>query len=199
MMKIVDQLPMEIADWTGEEVPVAEEIVRATDTDAHISRRYARSGGFEAVSLWIASGVKARDLMPHRPEVCYVGAGWRPGGRDVLELPMADGAVMPCNVMQFSRGVLNNERVVVLDYYIVDGEYCANVSLLRSRAWKGGAAIGYMAQVQIVTAIPPGTTAEAATDIVSAFAVESGPYIAGLFDRHLEEVAADESDESTEN
>ena len=34
------ELPLQIAGWAGEDVPLDEAIVRRTDTDAHVNRRY---------------------------------------------------------------------------------------------------------------------------------------------------------------
>jgi len=175
-------LPLQIGDWTGRDVPLDEAIIRATDTDAHINRSYSRNNGLEFVSLYIATGVKARDLMPHRPEVCYTGAGWTLIDKRSMELPLSDGTELPCNVMQFSRGILTTKKIVVLDYYIVDGEYCRDVSGLRSKAAKGSGTVRYVAQVQIVTSISPNQTADSATKTVSTFAVESASLIAQLFE-----------------
>lgn len=180
----MDRLPMEIGAWVGQDTPMDERIIRATDTDAHVSRRYSRQGSFESISLWIASGVRARDLMPHRPEVCYTGAGWTLTRRRVMELPLPGDAVLPCNVMQFSRGMLNTESVMVLYYYLVDGQYSADVSLLRSKAWRGGSPVGYVAQVQVIAPVSTGMTVDTVIKTLSDFATESGPAIVQLFDRH---------------
>lgn len=188
----VQQFPMQIGDWMGEEVPIPEDVVRATDTDAHISRRYLRPG-FGAVSLYVACGVRARDLMPHRPEVCYTGAGWTVVSRNSPDLSLADGMRLPCSVLQFSRGALTAEKVVVLYYYLVDGQHCADVSLLRSKAWRGSGAVNYVAQVQVITPIAAVVTAEEANRVVHAFAVESAPWIARLF----EDDAVSESTDGT--
>jgi len=159
-----------------------EDIVAATDTDAHLSRRYSRHSASESVWLYIASGVNARDLMPHRPEVCYTGQGWTLIDQQFVELPLSGKTKLPCNCFRFSRGVLNTRKVVVLDYYIVDGEYCHDVSLLRSKAWRGSGTVRYVAQVQIVASVTAGLTAESATAIVQAFAAESAPPISGLLE-----------------
>jgi EpsI family protein len=175
----LDRLPLEIGGWTGQDTPVDADIIKATDTDAHVSRRYVSNTGSGSVSLWIASGVRARDLMPHRPEVCYVGSGYTLVKQESPDLPLADGSVLPCNAMQFSRGVLNNNRVLVLYYYIVDGQYCRDVSEWRYRLiWTR---IGYIAQVQVVAGIAETVPADAAMQSASAFAVESAPLIASLF------------------
>ncbi len=176
------RFPLQVGDWTGEDVPMDEAIIRATDTDARVNRRYTRRGRLEVVSFYIASGVKARDLMPHRPEVCYTGAGWTLTDRQSAELPLRDAAKLPCNIMQFSRGAFNTQRIIVLDYYLVDGQYCADVSLLRSKAWRGSGTVRYVAQIQITTSVTPTLDAAAAAKCVRDFAVESAALTASLFD-----------------
>jgi EpsI family protein len=176
------RLPLHIGEWTGEDVPLDEAIVRATDTDAHVNRRYLRRDGLEAVSLYIASGVKARDLMPHRPEVCYTGAGWTLMDQRFIKLPLPGGSKLPCNVLQFSRGTLNTQWVTVLDYYIVDGQYCHDVSLLRLKAWHGSGTVGYVAQVEIVAPVAPNLAPETAQRAVSDFAAASAPPISQVFE-----------------
>ena len=178
----LERFPLQIGSWTGQDIPIDEAIVRATDTDAHINRRYSRHSASESVWLYIASGVRARDLMPHRPEVCYTGQGWTLIDRQFVEMPLSDGTRLPCNCFRFSRGALNKRNVVVLDYYIVDGQYCHDVSLLRSKAWRGSGTVRYVAQVQIVSSITVGVTADSVARIVQAFAAESAPLISGLFD-----------------
>ena len=177
---VVASFPMQIGDWMGQEVPMDEDVVRATDTDAHISRRYSHANGVEGVSLYVACGVRARDLMPHRPEVCYTGAGWTVVEHITVELHLADGIALPCSRYLFSRGALSTEKVLVLYYYIVDGQYCGDVSLLRSQAWRGSGTVDYVAQVQVVTPVLP-LSRDRAEGLVESFAKESAPLIAQLF------------------
>jgi EpsI family protein len=176
------QFPLRIGDWTGEDVPLDEDIVRATDTDAHLNRRYSRNGGLEVVSFYIASGVKARDLMPHRPEICYAGAGWTRTDRRSEGLTLRDSVRLPCTIMQFARGALNTQKVAVLDYYLVDGQYCADVSLLRSKAWRGSGTVRYVAQVEIIAPVTATVNAETAIRTICDFAVESAALTRSLFD-----------------
>ncbi len=116
--------------------------------------------------------------MPHRPEVCYTGSGWTQRDRKAVDLPIAEGQTLPCNVIHFSRGALGMQNTIVLYYYIVDGRYCRDVSEWRYNL-KG---IGYVAQVQIVASIMPGQTVDSAQRLVSAFAADSAAPLVGLFD-----------------
>jgi hypothetical protein len=176
----LNRFPLEIGGWTGRDVPLDETIVRKSGTDAHINRQYSWHNGLESICLYVACGVTARAMMPHRPEVCYISAGWTLMDHSPLELPLADGTKLSCSIFQFSRGGLNAERMTVLDYFVVDGQYCGNVSLLRSRVWRGPGTVSYVAQVQIATSAAVWTT-DSATRLVSDFAVDSAPLIARLF------------------
>ena len=144
----LDEFPMQINQWVGVEEPLDEAVIEATDTDAHISRRYYRYDSPQEVWLYIAAGKRARDLMPHRPEVCYIGAGWTLTNNDSRELSLDSGTVLPCNIFQFTKGTLNPKKIVILDYYIVDGQICRDISLLRSKIWRGSGYVDYVIQVQ---------------------------------------------------
>ena len=187
----LERLPLQIGDWMGREVPLDEAIVRATDTDAHINRSYSRNNASQYISLYIASGIKTRDLMPHRPEVCYTGAGWTLIDKRSMELPLSDGMKLPCNVLQFSRGTLNTNKTVLLNYYIVDGQYCRDISLLRSKVWRGSGRVRYVAQIQIIASSTSNLTADSAERIISDFAAESASSISRLFESAEEDRRSD--------
>lgn len=170
-------LPLRIGEWQGKEKPVEEAVVKGADCDDYISRTYSR--GAEVVQLWIAYGVRARDLMPHRPEVCYPGNGYTLEDSRPLELPIGGGRNLECRTYQFSRGGLGAGPMTVLNYYIVDGQYSPDVSLLRSKALRGSGGIRYMAQVQIVASGGGGSASDAASRSVRAFAVDSAEAIRG--------------------
>ena len=178
---ILKGLPTQFGDWTGQDVPIDEAIALATDTDALINRRYSRGNSLENVGLYIAYGTKARELMPHRPEVCYPCAGWTRTGRRSVALTLSDGRQLPCRILDFTRGTLNTEKVLVLNYYIVDGQYSQDVSLLRFKVWRGSEAVGSSAQIQIVASITDNITTDLAEKLVCDFAVESSSSIYKLF------------------
>jgi EpsI family protein len=168
-------LPLQIGGWQGKEVPVEESVLQAADCNDYVSRAYVRRD--EPVRLWIAYGVRARDLTPHRPEVCYPGAGWTLDDTRSVELPLGGGRPLECRLYRFSRGGFGSGEMVVLNYYIVDGQYCPDVSLLRSKAARGTSGIRYMAQVQITSSANGRLTPETAGRSVQAFAADSAQAI----------------------
>lgn len=186
-------LPMQIGDWSGSEAPLSEELVRATDTDDHVSRSYVSRDGRQRISLFIGYGERLRDLMPHRPEVCYSGAGWVLDETLKTELEIADGATLPCQVHRFRRGGLVLLRIAVLNYYIVDGRFCPDVSLLRSKAWRFNTDASYMAQIQISCSSRTGH--DRCENAVRSFAADSAPSIQRSLAEAIDEATASETDE----
>lgn len=172
------RFPIHLGDWEGQEVPMDQRVVQATDADQILNRRYHRAGGRESVALFVAYGVRLRDLAPHRPEVCYPGAGWTLRDHQTLDLKAADGSTLPCRLMQFEKGGLQVQRIRVLNYYIVDGQCWSDVSLLRSKAWRANAEGSYSAQVQITC--PDDTDHETSDEPVRRFAAQTGPIIRQL-------------------
>ncbi len=181
------QLPLQIGDWAGLEVPLDERIVEATDTDDHVNRQYVRRNGKDAVSLFVAYGLRMRDLAPHRPEVCYPGAGWTVDDRRVVDVALDDGSKLPVQIHQFSRGGDKSTRISVLNYYLIDGLYCPDVSLLRSKAWRPQNDVRYLAQVQIVSAADTSLGLATADKKVCAFAADSALDIRDLLERTVAE------------
>lgn len=176
----LSRIPLQVGQWEGQDVPLDEAIRRATDTDDLVNRHYTRGGGRELVALYVACGVKTRDLAPHRPEVCYPGAGWMVSGSDDLELALADGSALACRLLRFSKGGFDLRQIAVVNYYIVDGRYCPDVSLLRSKSWRGSRGVEYTVQVQITCWADGLRDLEAAEASATAFAAESADAIASI-------------------
>ncbi len=173
------KLPMVLGEWIGSEAPMDEAVIRATDTDAHISRTYTRAG--RSIGLFVAYGVRTRDLAPHRPDVCYPGSGWTLQSKTPVAVARSTGGVSDCTLYRFGRAGIEVRTVTVLNYYIVDGRVCSDVSALRATAWRGSAGVRYLAQVQITC--PGGAFVDeaAAERATVAFAAEAIDEIRALF------------------
>lgn len=170
----LERLPLAIGQWRGRSEAVPQALITATDTDAHVSRTYQSAGGLGTVSLWIGYGGRFRDLMPHRPEICYPASGYVLEGERRDEIQTPEGVLLPCRILRFARGGANPQRIAVLNYYLVDGEYSPDVSLLRSKAVQLRGGGRYMAQVQVSCILDPLSDAPDAPVRLFA-AVSAGP------------------------
>lgn len=174
----LSRLPMQMGRWMGQDIRLDPRVVRATDTEDHVSRVYARPGSPDAVSLFVGHGVRLRDLSRHRPEVCYTSAGWTLEETTDGTVRAADGGEIPVRTYWFSRGGLRTAWVAVLNYFIVDGVPVRDGGSLRWRFWKGSGGTSHVAQVQIacVSMDRAGET----MDLVNEFAAQVAPIVAAL-------------------
>jgi EpsI family protein len=186
----LSRLPLQIGEWHGKDVPLDQAIVKRTRTDDHVSRQYLRDGGRDTVWLFVAYGVRARDLEPHHPEVCYPSAGWTLVDTQDETLKLSAGKDVECRIFRFTKGGLTSQTMTVLSYYIVDGETCPDVSLLRSKAWSGSAGIRYMAQVQVAYSDNGQGQSHSAVESVRTLAADSAPEIQSLLTNATAGVAA---------
>lgn len=184
---VLEQFPLQIGDWIGQDVPADEAIVDMAGTDAHIFRRYSRSSGLESVLLYVACGVKAKRVLCRRPPASFIAVGFSLVDRRSMELLLDNGIKLPCSIFRFFRGGLDTKKVTVLHYLISDGQYFDDVSVSLLNTERGIRVVGYdyVAHVQII-ASTESLTDDSATKLVSAFAVDSALSIAQLF-KDLEE------------
>jgi EpsI family protein len=119
-------IPATIDAWTGTDTPLHEAVLQTADADDYLCRTYADRSA-SAVTLYIADGIRARDLLPHRPEVCYPAAGWMLASADPVQLPGGQEAIL----YSFERGGLDGRSVAVLSFFVIDGQVTPTLDRLR--------------------------------------------------------------------
>lgn len=183
----LNALPLAFGAWVGRDEPVSEAIIEAADVDDYVFRRYVRQTDRQAVGLWIAFGIRARDLVPHRPAVCYPAAGWTMLDQKSITVQLANAQDMPARLYTFSPAGLGRQNLDVLNYYIVDDQLAEDIALLRAKAWRGQTAIRYMVQVQITSFRRPIATSDEPDDLLRDFAAQSYPLIRSILDDALQQ------------
>jgi len=184
-----------IGDWEEGKVVLLEKAAGLpTDANTCIHRQYSRPGRAGSVRVHAAFGVRARDLMPYRPEVWYPGDGWKPGksGDQKIRLPLPDGSAMQCPILRFSRGEPEERKIVVVNYYIIDGKHYSDVPRPSPKAWRGARGIRHITQVQITCEDSAPSAVDAATQAVRDFASDSAQAVYEL--RKLRKLRAARAD-----
>lgn len=186
--KALSKLPLMINDWRGEEVPLDQRIAERTNSDTRINRRYSRQNGGEVVLVYVAAGTRARAMMFHRPEVCYVASGLTLTGSHSVNLELGNGRQLAARLLEFGTEDVQASGVVVLSYYYFGGQYYASrLPVLRaiSRAWRGSALGAYLVQVQIVAFL-----AEQTSNVAKNLVVEFGEDSALSIGRFIADITA---------
>jgi hypothetical protein len=73
---LLNNVPMEIGDWQGEDLPVEEQVRKTAGARGYVSRVYRNSVTGEEVTIWLIVG-HSRDVMRHTPDICYPSSGFK--------------------------------------------------------------------------------------------------------------------------
>ena len=92
-------------------------------------------------------------MLGHRPRICYVAGGWIHDRTDDSVITSKSGREIPCLIHRFHRPAPSNEEIIVLNFYIVNGQLTSDDNVfsgvgLRTPNINGNPA-NYVTQVQI--------------------------------------------------
>ena len=169
----LDQFPMTVGNWVGEERPIpttTQEYMRRNFADDYVSRHYAnRAAGAWADMYVVYCSSRPAGILGHRPGVCYPANGWINDSTDVTGFVSVLGTTIPCLLQRFHKPVPNYQEAVVLSFYVVNGriaiEEKAFSGLMGRNPNISGDPAKYVAQVQISSMLE-NSSMRAATDLV---------------------------------
>jgi hypothetical protein len=171
--------PMQIGDWSGKNVPIPENIQRVAGNDDFINRLYTNKSNNQWTNVYIAYCARPRNMIGHRPDVCYIGGGWVHDSTQQSQFISTEGRVIPCLIHRFHRPAPETGEVVVLNFYILNGQITADESGFSGVGWRtpniAGNPARYVAQVQISSVLENSVrlVAKNITDVVLDFLPDS--------------------------
>ncbi len=119
----LSEFPMNIDDWHGREAPISASEEKAAGCDDYISRRYSNDRTNQRASLYVAYTASPRTMLGHRPQVCMPSAGWEHEKTEKSEFVTISGIKIPCLVHRFYKPSPSTDISIVLNYYILNGNY----------------------------------------------------------------------------
>ena len=189
----LSELPLVFGSWEGVDVPVDPQVVQVAKNDDYVSRRYYNRSNGKFVDFHLAYTARPANMLGHRPSVCYPAQGWQSTEPQEVELTLTNGKRMACLVHQFSRDLPNPENLVVLNYYILQGQPTADWTDFWGPKWRRPNVAKdpnfYVAQVQVATPIMVPVMIERGTALVQRFATEITPLVKALLPLTEEYVA----------
>lgn len=171
----LSELPYEISGWVGKDVEIpqtTQQYMRQNFADDFISRRYAKDNGQMVADLYtVYCASRPAGILGHRPGVCYPANGWVHDQTDSAELVTSSGRRITYLLHRFHRSVPDYQQIVVLSFYIVNGQITSHeqaFSGMLDRAPNiAGDPARYVAQVQI-SSLLESSVRQAACDLVDA-------------------------------
>ena len=115
-----DSFPMELGPWRGQLAYIDPEMVKATQSDAHLNADFSQPGQ-PPVNLWIAyyETQKKAGGFVHSPKLCLTGGGWTELNTGIARI----GKDMPVNYMIMEQ---MGNRTVVYYWYLQRGRWFTN-------------------------------------------------------------------------
>ncbi len=180
--------PREVNGWIGQNVPIAQSIQRVAGNDDYINRFYRSESGNQWANVYVAYSGRPRTMLGHSPQTCYVAAGWIHLSTERSNFTSADGKLVPCMIHRFTTPVPDNEQIVLLNFYILNGRTACSERGFSAIAWRtpniAGDPARYVAQIQISSSLENAVRAAArdiAPSLYSFFPDEDGNVKAAEF------------------
>jgi hypothetical protein len=160
--------PKQIGDWAGKDVPIPENIQRVAANDDFLNRLYVNESSNQWVNIYVAYSARPRTMLGHRPEVCYVGGGWVHDSTEKSKFISSFGRNVSCLIHRFHMPAPRSDQVVVLNYYILNGQITADDSGFSGIGIRtpniAGNPARYVAQIQ-VSSVTENSVLSAAKDM----------------------------------
>lgn len=161
-------IPLEIGPWRGKDVPIPPNIQRVAANDDFVNRLYVNESSNEWANVYIAYTARPRTMLGHRPQVCYPAGGWVHDNTEETKIVSKLGIEIPCLIHYFHMPAPQYEQRIVLNFYIVNGQFTSDESVFSGLGWRtpniAGDPARYVAQVQISSVLESSALA-AATDM----------------------------------
>lgn len=126
--------PYQLGPWKGEDTPVDKRILAAVGTELTINRTYRQSAE-NYVGFHAAVFTQPEFSLPHPPELCYGGTGWRVRGTKDTRIILSDGTSGSVRVLTLERRT-GGETATVLYCYQLAGPFSADRDTVRTFFWK---------------------------------------------------------------
>jgi exosortase D (VPLPA-CTERM-specific) len=175
-------LPLQIAGWTGTDIPIDQQTLDILGPGEYLLRDYENGSQPEStINLYIPffPTQKAGDTI-HSPDHCLPGAGWIPISREVIRLGLPDGSSIPVNRYVISK---TGERQLVLYWFqahgrVVASEWWAKYYLIRDSIRLNRSDGG---MVRLMTPMLEGESA----DVAQARMMKLGSQLLPLIDNYI--------------
>jgi len=186
----LEDFPRRVDHWVGEdqEIPEVTQIyIRRNFADDYISRRYTNVARGIAADIYVVyCASKPGGILGHKPSVCFPANGWIDNGATSTQIVTRAGRSIPCLVHQFRKPAPAYQQVVVLSFYVLNGQIT-----LTERDFSGimgrrpnllGDPARYVAQVQVSSILEHSARTAIAemADLILAFLPDPDGYVRAI-------------------
>ncbi len=153
----LSDFPTEIGNWMGKDLKIpttTKEYMEKNFADDYFSRRYINSVASAWADVYVVyCSTNPAGMLGHNPLICRRAQGWIHDNTEPSQFVTRAGRKIDCLVHRFHKPAPKYEEVVVLNFYILNGQLTADENDF-SGPWGrspniAGDPARYVAQVQI--------------------------------------------------
>ncbi len=124
MRRPLRELPLNLKEWSGTEIPIEKQIVVAAGVDDYVNRIYRNSQDGAGIALYVGyyGSQRSGDTI-HSPKNCLPGSGWQPLTVSRIEIPLAGRPPIQVNQYVVEKGL---DRQLVMYWYQGRGRVIAS-------------------------------------------------------------------------
>lgn len=171
--QVASQIPMNIGDWSGTDVPIPQAAVTMLSPNVVLSRRFINvASGLQADVLLVQCG-DARDMLAHYPPECMVNAGWTLADAKSRDWRLGRLPITGTEYQFVINSLDRNESVVVDDFMLLpDGRIARNMTGIEQIAASVSQRYFGAAQMQILmpSNVPQAQRDQAMLELLQPFA-----------------------------
>jgi hypothetical protein len=150
-------VPMIIGDWEGRDITIPELVQKAAANDDYVCRLYVNKLTGQWAKLYVGFSGRPRTMIGHKPTICYVSAGWVLDSSEQSQIVCRDGSKIPCLFHRFHKSDSSGSEIVVLNFYVVNGQINCDEGAFSGISWRtpniDGNCAHYVAQIQIISTL----------------------------------------------
>ncbi|NQT40296.1 MAG: EpsI family protein, partial [Planctomycetes bacterium] len=109
----LEDLPMQLGAWTGEGVETNDRVFDTLGAETIIDRSYRNAAGYQ-ISLHTAFFAEYVNYLPHPPQLCYAGGGYKLVKERTVELKRPDDVTLPARMLTHE---LSGNKTYALYWY----------------------------------------------------------------------------------
>ncbi len=153
----LSNFPKEIGNWDGKDIELSDAVKKVAGNDDFVNRSYINEKEGKWVGFYVAYAGQPRNMLGHRPQVCYPGAGWIHESTKESVFTSQSGKDIPCLIHKFRKPFPDSSQVTVMNFYILNGIPTNKEAEFNSLSFRmpniKGEVAHYVSQIQINSAV----------------------------------------------
>jgi len=122
----LEQIPLEIGGWVGEDLPIpttTREYMQTNFADDYVSRRYVNAKERIWADVYVVyCASKPAGILGHQPRICFPAHGWIHDETTRSELDLRSGRRIECLIHRFHKPAPAYREVFVLSFWVLNGQ-----------------------------------------------------------------------------